>query len=118
MPGAFASAGAGCIPTVRASSPESTEGTASMVARTGQISAPGWTFSGSIPASVQPMAFTGRYRSARRAIDPPRIELSPVAAASRYEIAISPLTRPDLVLAAGSDIPAVDLAPVWDELPQ
>jgi hypothetical protein len=89
-----------------------------MVARTGQISTPGWTFSGSIPASVQPMAFIGRYRSARRAIDPPRIELSPVAAASRYEIAISPLTRPDLVLAAGSDIPAVDLAPVWDELPQ
>ncbi len=82
-----------------------------------QVLAPDWTFSGSIPASIQFMAFVGRYRSARRAIDSPRIELSPVAGATRYEIAISPLAQPGLVLAASSETPEVDLSPVWNELP-
>jgi hypothetical protein len=78
---------------------------------------PNWTATGVSPLAVQPMAFAGRFRSARRAIDPPRMDLSPVNGAARYDIVVSPLAQPDLVVATASDTPAVDLGPVWETLP-
>jgi hypothetical protein len=63
------------------------------------------------------MVFVGRFRSARRALDPPRIELSTVPGATTYDVVVSPLADPARIVRAISGEPAVDLAAVWADLP-
>ncbi len=89
-----------------------------MTVTTDQGVVPNWTGTGVLPAAVHPLSFAGRFRSARRAIDPPRIELSPVPDAISYDIVISPLAQPEMVVTARSTSPEVDLATVWSELPE
>jgi hypothetical protein len=66
---------------------------------------------------LTPMAFTGRLHSARRCIDPPRIDLTPVAGAAGYQVLVSPLAEPETILEATSNDCRVDLASVWPGLP-
>ncbi len=78
---------------------------------------PNWTALNTDVAALHPMTFVGRYRSSRRCIDPPRIELSEAPGAATYDIVVSPLDTPDLVVRAVSEEPVVDLASIWDDLP-
>lgn len=89
------------------------------MSRTMGSTAPGqdWASLTAPPNHLSPMAFTGRFHSARRCIDPPRIELTPVARATRYDMLVSPLAEPETILGVTSDGCGVDLASVWPHLP-
>ena len=76
-----------------------------------------WTTLTTTVSQLAPMSFIGRFHSARRCIDPPRIELSAVDGATTYDIVVSPLTASDTVLRATSTIAEVDLAEAWPHLP-
>lgn len=76
-----------------------------------------WTALSDRGDHLVPMAFVGRFHSARRCIDPPRMELSAVDGAATYDIIVSPLTDPDIILRARATDPAVDMADVWPHVP-
>jgi hypothetical protein len=76
-----------------------------------------WREASSPSRSLRPIELVGRYRFARRCIDPPCVDLSPVPDAVRYEILVSPLNAPEEIHQAGSDGSRVDLAPIWSRLP-
>ncbi|MCD6030712.1 MAG: hypothetical protein K0S78_2886 [Thermomicrobiales bacterium] len=76
-----------------------------------------WTDLTDTPADIIPIAFTGRYRSARRCIDPPRFSLSGPDGAALWDIVATPLAAPETIQIATSTTPEVDLAPIWNALP-
>ena len=76
-----------------------------------------WTFLTGDISHLTPITFVGRFRAARRAIDAPRVELSPVDNATTYDIVLSPITDPALVTTASSTRPIVDLSATWPRLP-
>ncbi|MGH2559474.1 MAG: hypothetical protein ACRDJH_10450 [Thermomicrobiales bacterium] len=67
--------------------------------------------------SLHPVTITGRYRHARRCIDPPALDLCPVPNAARYEVLVTSLDAPSAVHRLHVPEPRVDLAPVWARLP-
>ncbi len=76
-----------------------------------------WTTMTTTVDRLAPMSFIGRFHSARRCIDPPRIELSAVDGATTYDIVVSPLTASDTVIRAFSANAEVELAEAWPHLP-
>lgn len=59
----------------------------------------------------------GRYRSARRCIDAPLIELSPVSGAVAYELLVRPLAGGDGGWRLRSTEPRADLEAIWTQAP-
>ena len=67
--------------------------------------------------ALAPMHIVGRYRHARRCIDPPCLDLTPVPAASDYEVLIAPMDGVWSVSRLRGSRPRIDLQPIWRELP-
>jgi hypothetical protein len=59
----------------------------------------------------------GRYRSARRCIDPPSLDMSVVEGATSYVVVVAPAGSPEVAWHVRSDEPAIDLSPLWHQLP-
>jgi hypothetical protein len=59
----------------------------------------------------------GRYRFARRAIDPPQLDLTALPGAAGYELLLSPLDEPATIWSLRNTQPRIDLASVWQKLP-
>jgi hypothetical protein len=76
-----------------------------------------WREASSLAGSLRPIEVVGRYRFARRCIDPPGLDLNPVPDAVRYEILVSPVNDPEAIHQVTGDGPRVDLAPIWSPLP-
>lgn len=85
----------------------------------GPVSSEGldWRVSGAPAGALTPMRIVGRFRKARRCIDPPRLELTQVSGAAEYEVVIISTVDPERRWAVRSAGPEVDLAALWAELP-
>ena len=76
-----------------------------------------WRTAGAPAGAVAPMRIVGRFRKARRCIDPPRLELTRVSGAAEYEVVITTAADPERSWTVRSAGPEVGLAAIWAELP-
>lgn len=65
----------------------------------------------------QAIGVEGRYRYARRCIDPPCFDLTSLPRAVSYELLVAPLDAPQFVWSLRDARPRIDLSAAWHELP-
>lgn len=76
-----------------------------------------WRVAPQADTPLQEMEIEGRYRSARRCIDAPCLNLTPVDGAASYELLAAPVDSLRTVWSLRSAQPQIDLAAVWQQFP-
>lgn len=76
-----------------------------------------WRLAPGADTPAQPMVIEGRYGSARRCIDAPCLDVTPVDGAEAYEILVAPSDAPRTVWSLRGPRPRIDLAAIWQDLP-